>query len=104
MKFHTPPDRQRRRQEVTNDIIERVREAVQEELAEAPGSFSREQLEAIENEIMSHTQQVVDALGFAEMQSEGALFSHIADARCDTGRLLRERRGSSGGEGTKQPE
>lgn len=92
MKFHAPPDRQRRRQEMTDDIIERVREAVQEELTDATAGFSREQLEEIEKEIMSHTQQVVDALGFDEMQSEGALLSHIANARWDTGRLLWERR------------
>jgi hypothetical protein len=105
MKFHAPPDHQRRRQEMTDDIIERVREAVREELTDAAAGFSGEQLEAIENEIMAHTQRVVDALGFDEMQSEGALFSHIADARCDTGRLMRERRTpDKTGAGTKQPE
>jgi len=92
MKFHAPPDRQLRRQEMTEDIIQRVREAVGEELADATAGFSREQLEEIEKEIMSHTKLVVDALGFDEMGSERALFAHIADARWDTGRLLRERR------------
>jgi hypothetical protein len=91
MKFHTSPDRQRLRQEMTDDIIQRVLEAVREELTDATAGFSREQLEEIEEDIMSHTQQVVDALGFDEMGSERALFAHIADARWDTARLIRER-------------
>ena len=80
-----------------DDIIQQVREAVRDELTDAPECFSREQLEEIENEIMSHTQQVVDALGFDELQSQGALLSHIANARWDTGRLMRERREPDGG-------
>ena len=51
MKFHAPPDRQHRRQEMTDDIIQQVREAVRDELADAPECFRREQLEEIENEI-----------------------------------------------------
>jgi hypothetical protein len=77
---------------MTDDIIQRVLEAVREELTDATAGFSRKQLEEIESEIMAHTQQVVDALGFDEMQSAGAMLSHIANARCDTGRLIRERR------------
>jgi hypothetical protein len=85
-------ERQRRRQEVTDDIVERVRNAVQEELANAPKSLEREDLESIEEHVLDHTRLVVDALSFEEMQSEGALLSHIANARCDTNRLMRERR------------
>ncbi len=40
------PNRQIRRKEFTDDIIEQVREAVREELADAPESFRREDLEA----------------------------------------------------------
>ena len=92
MRFHTSPDRQRRRQEMTDDIVQRVREAVREELTDATAGFSRKQLEEIESEIMAHTQQVVDAISFDEMGSQGALLSHIANARWDTNRLMRERR------------
>jgi hypothetical protein len=91
MKFRTSPDHQRRRQEMTDNILLQVREAVLEELEGAPESFSREELEAVENEILAHTQTVVDALGFDEMGSERALLSHVANARSDTNLLVRER-------------
>ena len=41
MNFHTTTDRQRQRKEMTDDIIQQVRDAVREELADAPGSFSQ---------------------------------------------------------------
>jgi hypothetical protein len=85
-------NRQRRRKEMTDDIIERVREAVREELADAPEAFRREELESIEENVLAHTHLVMDALSFDEMQSEGALLSHIANARLETNRLIRERR------------
>ena len=91
MNFTTPTDRQRR-QGVTDDIIQQVRDAVREELAGTGESFTVKVHEEIEEIVMSHTQQVVDALSYDEMQSEGALLSHIADARRDTQRLIRERR------------
>ena len=90
MTQSTHADRQRRRKEMTDDIIQRVRDAVQEELAGAPQAINADDQEEIDQAILRHTQQVVDALSFDEMQSEGALLSHIADARCETRRLLRE--------------
>jgi hypothetical protein len=96
MTFTLPSDRQRRRKELTEDIIEQVRAAVWEELAEAPDSFSREALDGIEETVMAHTRLVVDALGFQEMESEGARLSHIAAARWETQRLVRERRPPGG--------
>jgi hypothetical protein len=95
MNFTPPTDRQRRRKEMTEDIIEQVRVAVGEELSDASG-FSREALEGIEETVLAHTRLVVDALGFEEMQSEGAKLSHIANARWETQRLIRERRPPSG--------
>jgi hypothetical protein len=38
----------------------------------------------------------MDALSFDEMQSEGALLSHIANARFETNRLIWDRRPPSG--------
>jgi hypothetical protein len=84
-------DRQRRRKEMTDDIIQRVRDAVQEKLADAPDPFRSDDLDAIEDTVLAHTRQVVDALSIEEMGSEGALLSHIANARWETQRLMRER-------------
>jgi hypothetical protein len=88
-------DRQRRRELLTAEIIEQVRAAVLEELADAPASWSRAQFEEIEQSVLAHTRLVVDALGFEEMKSEGAKLSHIANARWETQRLIRERRAAS---------
>lgn len=85
-------NRQSRRKEITDDIIEQVRDAVREELADAPASFTREQLEEIEESVLAHSRLIMDALSFDEMQSGGALLSHIANARYETNRLMRERR------------
>ena len=90
MSFNTPPDRQRRRKETADDIIQQVREAIQEELADAPESFGPEDLESIEETILTHTRLIMDALSFNEMQSECALLSHLADARLETIRLMRD--------------
>jgi hypothetical protein len=92
MNINNPVEHQRRRKEITDDIVQRVREAVREELADAPESFRREELENIEENVLAHTQQVVDALSIEEMGSEGALLSHVANARWETTRLIRERR------------
>jgi hypothetical protein len=96
MNFHNSPDQLRRRKDMSDEIIDQVRTAIWEELADAAAGFSRKQLEDIETDIMAQTQRVVDALGFDEMGSQGALLSHIANARWDAGRLIRERRAPSG--------
>jgi hypothetical protein len=89
-------DRQQHRKEMIDDIIQRVREAIQEELAFAPKPFRREELESIEESVLGHTRLVVDALSIDEMGSEGALLSHIANARWETQRLMRDRRPTVG--------
>jgi hypothetical protein len=89
-------DRQRRRKEMSDDIIERVRNAVHEELDDAPESLRSEELENIEGSVLGHTRLVVDALSIEEMGSEGALLSHIANARWETQRLMRDRRPTVG--------
>ena len=85
-------DRQRHRDQLTADILQQVRNAVQDELAGAPESITLDELGQIEQTVMAHTQHVVDALSIDEMQSEGALLSHIASARTDTNRLIGGRR------------
>ncbi len=96
MNFIPPADRQRLRKELTEEIIEQVRAAIWKELADAPGSFSREELEGVGEAVLAHTRLVVNALGFEEMQSEGARLNHIANARWETNRLIRERRPPAG--------
>ena len=100
MNFNTTTDRQRRRKEMTDDITQRVRDAVREECAGAPQTFIVGELEETQRTILDHTRRLVDALSAEEMRSEGALLSHIANARMDTNRRIRElgpTTGKSGG-------
>jgi hypothetical protein len=90
MSFNTTTDRQRRREQLTADILQQVRNAVQDELADAPEAITCDELEEIEQTVMSHTERVVDALGIQEMQSERALLAHIESARTNANRLIRE--------------
>lgn len=105
MKPNSPTDRLRQRKEMTADILERVQGAVREELDGAPQAINAKDQEEIERMILNHTQLVVDALSTEEMGSEGALLSHIANARTDTNRQIRELRpptGASVGPGERQ--
>ena len=88
--------RQHRRQQTTADIIQQVRNAVQDELAGAPASLGLEELEGIEESVIANTQRVVDGLSTEAMESEAALPLHIANARLETNRRVNERQPSSG--------
>lgn len=68
MNFNTTTDRQRLRKEMTDDITQQVRDAVLEELADAPESLRREELENIEETVLAHTRLVVDALSYFPAQ------------------------------------
>lgn len=103
MNFTPPADRQRIRKELTEDIIEQVRDAIWDELADAPVCLSREDLDAIEEAVMSHTRLVVESLGFEEMKSECARLSHVANARSEAERLIRERRPPTGAGAAVKP-
>ena len=85
-------DRRNRRKTLTADVIERVQSAIQEELEAAPQSLTEERREAIEEQVLAHTRLLLDALSVDEMLSEGALFSHIANARFDVSRLIHQQR------------
>ena len=74
-------DSQSRRDTLTADIIEQVRNAIHEELLFAPQSLTDDGREAIEDDILTQSRIVVDALSTEEMTSEGALLSYIASAR-----------------------
>ncbi len=89
-------DSQSRRDTLTADIIEQVRNAIHEELLFAPQSLTDDGREAIEDDILTQSRIVVDALSTEEMTSEGALLSHIANARWDTTRLIRDWRPPDG--------
>jgi hypothetical protein len=89
--------RERRRQQTTADIIQQVRNAVQDELAGAPASFGLEELEGIEESVITNTQRVVAGLSIEAMESEAALSLHVANARLETNHRINERRPSSGG-------
>ena len=89
-------DSQSRRDTLTADIIEQVRNAIHEELLFAPQSLTDDGREAIEDDILTQSRIVVDALSTEEMTSEGALRSHITNARWDTTRLIRDWRPPDG--------
>ena len=89
--MNNPPQRKTRRETFTEDITEQVRNAIREEL-DSVSSLTKDDRAAIENEILSHTSRVLGALSSAEMQSDGALMSHIGSARYEANRLIRDRR------------
>jgi hypothetical protein len=95
---NTHIERQRHRERMSRDIIQQVRNAVQDELAGASASFEFEDLEQIEESVMSHTQQVVDALSYDEMQSKRGLSLHVENACIDTTRRINELRLAHHGE------
>lgn len=89
-------DHERRHEQMACDIIQQIRNAVQDELAGAPASFAFEELERIEESVISETRRVIDELSFEEMQSEAALAFHIANARFDTNRRVNKAWPSAG--------
>jgi hypothetical protein len=91
-RTNSPTDRLRQREQLTADVIDRVRQAIQEELAGAPQAINADDQEEINRTILDHTRRVVEALSIDEMGSEGALLSHIANARTETNRRIREHR------------
>jgi hypothetical protein len=72
-----------------DDILEQVKTEIQETiLHDAPESWSKEHRDAISENVLDHTRLVLDALSSTELQSEGALRSHIAQAIAETKRLI----------------
>ncbi len=81
-----------RRDLLSEEIRDRVRSAVEEEFDGA--HLSEEDRDHITGEVLSGTSRILDALSATEMESEGALFSHIVNARMDTRKLMRDRQPS----------
>lgn len=88
--MNTQPTKNRR-ELLRDDITDQVRRAVREETADA-ASLREEDRSSIEDEVLSHTTVVLSAVTLEEMQSEGALCRHVANARCEANRLMRKRR------------
>jgi hypothetical protein len=86
------------RDEIESDIIQQLREEVQETiLHHAPQSWSLESREAVEESVLADTRMILDALSTSELQSAGALRMHIGRARSEAKRLVHQggvRRGS----------
>jgi hypothetical protein len=91
MSENTVPQQKSRREILTDDIRDQIRRAVREELADAVQPLAKEDCEAIETEILLHTNLVLDAASTSELASEGAKLSHILNVRADTSRLIRQR-------------
>jgi hypothetical protein len=81
------------REILTEDICDHIRSAVREELADAPSSLTEAERTAIEDEILEHTNRVLDALSSTEITSTIGLFSHAQHARADAQRFIRDRLG-----------
>jgi hypothetical protein len=79
------------RSEFESDILQQVRCEVQEAiLLAAPKSWSREKCEAVEESVLAETQMILDALSTTELQSAGALRTHIGRAIAETKRLVHQ--------------
>ena len=79
------------RNQLEADIVQQIQNDVQEALLlHAPTTWSDERLDHIEQQVLDHTRLVLDALSTVELQSEGALRTHIGQAVADTKRILRQ--------------
>jgi hypothetical protein len=86
-----------RRETLRDQIVDDVRAAIREELAGAERPPTEEHCGDIEAEILAYTTRILAAVSIGEMQSQGALLAHIASARAETNRLIRQRPPRSGG-------
>jgi hypothetical protein len=83
------------RDEIESDIVQQVRNEIQEVLLlHAPPTWPDDRLDDIEKQVLDHTRLVLDALSANELQSAGALQSHIVQAVAEVKRLIRTGRGT----------
>lgn len=79
------------RDEIEADVIQQVTEEVQEIiLHHAPESWSQERREAVEECVLADTRMILDALSTGELQSSGALRTHIGRAMSEAKRLIHQ--------------
>jgi hypothetical protein len=81
-----------RREDLTAAILSDVEIVVRQELADSPTSICAADRQAIESEIIDHTRGLLEALSPEEMANQGALILHLANARTEAQRLIRDRR------------
>jgi hypothetical protein len=79
------------RDESQADILQQVQNEIEETLSQhAPQSWSEEQFEDVQEDVLDHTRMVLDALSMTELQSAGALRTHVAQAIAETKRLIHQ--------------
>jgi len=77
------------RSEFESNILQDVRYEVQEAIIRsAPESWSQERREAVEESVLSESRMILDALSTIELQSAGALQTHIGRAIAEAKRLV----------------
>jgi hypothetical protein len=87
MNQNQPPARS----EIEADIVQQIQNEIQEAiLLHAPESWSDEKCAAVEESALDNTRVILDALSTKELQSAGALRSHIAQAIADTKRMIHQ--------------
>jgi hypothetical protein len=83
------------RDQLESDIVQQVQNEVDDTLLmHAPTTWSDERLDGIEKQVLDHTQLVLDALSTSELQSQGALKTHIVHAIAETKRMIWMGRGT----------
>jgi hypothetical protein len=89
--YSNPEPEAASRHEIESDILQRVREEVQEAiLVHAPQSWKQDRREAVEENVLAETRMILDALSTKELGSTGALRTHIGRAIDETKRLIRQ--------------
>jgi hypothetical protein len=87
MNENQPTTRAELESDVLDQITGEVRQAI---LFHSPQSWTQKSRDAVEASVLDHSRLVLDALSTQELQSEGALQSHIAQAVADTKRIIRQ--------------
>jgi hypothetical protein len=88
--YSNPEPEAARRHEIETEIIQQVREEVQEAiLLHAPQSWKQDRREAVEENVLAESRMILDALSTNELGSTGALRSHIGRAIDEAKRLIR---------------
>jgi len=77
IKTNRQAERQEYREHITGSILFRIEEDL---LDVIPADFSEEDRQGIIEQLLPESKHVLDALGVAELQNEGALYRHIAGA------------------------
>jgi len=89
--YSNPEPEAASRSEIESEILQQVREEVQEAiLLHAPQSWTQAKREAVEESVLAESRLVIEALSTNELGSTSALRSHIGRAIDETKRLIRQ--------------